>query len=84
MHFGLVVVPAMEGIAAVSIMVGQNLDVVVIAISALAATQIPAAIAGFVALTAGMSASAVATGGVYYRPNCCTRGPNRSGRAYRG
>jgi len=57
-----VVVPAMEGIAAVSIMVGQNLDVVVIAISALAATQIPAAIAGFVALTAGMSASAVATG----------------------
>lgn len=57
-----VVVPAMEGVAAISITVGQNLDAVVVGMTALAATQIPAAITGFAALTAGMSASAVATG----------------------
>jgi len=57
-----VVVPAMEGIAAASVAVGQNLDIVLVSLSALAATQIPAAVAGLVTLTAGMSASAVATG----------------------
>jgi TP901 family phage tail tape measure protein len=57
-----VVVPAMEGIAAASVAVGQNLDLVLVSLSALAATQIPAAVAGLVTLTAGMSASAVATG----------------------
>lgn len=56
-----VAVPAMEAVTATVMFLSNNMDIIASVFAAVAVTQIPALVAGLVALTAGISATGIAT-----------------------